>query len=1557
MTRKLKTDFTVSPYFDDYFNNYLNDENVPEELRETVENKGYVRILFKPATAVQARELTQIQTMLQQQIFAHASYFFRDGSVINGCDVNFYDDLDFIRCEDSITAANSDLSFSFTDIQTNYVIASFLNGSEIGVRAVPILVVPGQKENYPDTNVLYLRYISEGEVTEEIAQENTDIIGLRKRFFAGDELRVYNENQRRNRTLDENNFLFSVDVLNTVENQIEYGLAYAVNVGDGVIFQKGHFLKTKEQVGLVSKFDRNVDKKMIGYDTIEEIITSDDDDTLLSNAQGFPNENAPGADRLKLVPTLVSKNRNEVNEYVNFFPLVEFSGKQPYQINKGEEGLRKIRNIIAKRTSEESGDYSVFPFVVEPVPFDRAFPQSTIENKNDFFAYKINPGTIYCRGYRVSTINTANIVSRKGTDTKIRQNQEFTANYGNYVIVNEFLGSFDFKSFGSVDLYDSATQAITNNNNASVSASGNKIGTARVKALLPIEGDRYSPNSNYALYLFDVNMNPNKSFKDVRSIKADQNGVEGICDVVLQNGIAVLEEENVNTLLFETGYGSVKTLKPENNNRIQYNYTEVVDATLSNTSKQAEISITQNPLGISSLSIDGFSGSGADLTGIATNAFLFTLKQNTETIKKPDVTLDTYSGGYVISNTATGFEDFQIGDYIKIEYGVGPSTEIRRVVGKPSESFLYIDSNFDGGSNGVITDAEFSVYYPEGYVIDESRIIGIQPIGPTGEITSVILKTNLGGNLDFSSNSSVVARLPIRATGVQEIKKEILRNKYLKIDLSTCGDWGRIAYLGITDLASIEAIYVGETYSENNPDRKNWFIVDNGQKENFYDWARIVLKPQYRNRFSSTKNNKILIKLNYFKDVAGTGAGFYTVDSYPINDANTQPTEILTPEVPIFDSNLRNKKIDLRNSIDFRPKKENLVSELETADTPTDAPVIIFSGNKRAFFYYPNESSSSLNEYCFAQYEPNNCVGSCDGNTIDNQFPSNLSNVLINPLSDFEFDVEEYLPRIDHICVNFKGQFSIIEGTPSETPAPPAKPENLALIGSSFVPGYPSLTQRDERIFGRKNVGDIVTFEKSMVKRYTMRDINAIEKRIDRLEYYTTLNLLEQQVNDLTVLDENGLDRFKNGIFADSFRSHLLGKVDDIEYNVAIDGENGTARPIFQQNSADFRPNRSETTNLTGRNEYVLLDFEEETFIIQNYATKVRNCAALNYQWSGTVRLFPSFDAFKDTTREPVINVKLDLAAPLRNFVNEIGNAFYGEWRTVEENETRKDVTPVVTNVESDREVNQLVQTQTARLLSKVTTETLQEREVNNIDINVNRDKQTIGKYVTDISTIPYVRSRKIAFVAYGLKPNTRHYVFFDNTPVSEYCAPAELQNLDVGIIATLLIQSADEIKRTGRWGSRLISDSNGIIVGVYRIPEGEFLNGENEFLITNVENLETGIDAQISQATTSYNSSGIAVTKQRSTLTTRNPEIISSRTTQERTFTDERIDIEDEDIVTTTRIDIPQRTVTVTVNNNDGFDEPGGRPGDLSDPGTIDAPGSLGGTGPGGRSTNTGDW
>ena len=139
----LTTDLNVSPYFDDYD-----------------PAKNYYRILFRPSVAVQARELTQAQSILQAQIERFGDNIFSEGTVISGCDNPIrIPNFQYVRVSDTfISNANS---FA-TDITNEYVLV----GTTSNVRAVALVSKNGSILNYPNTNRFYLKYLKNGSNNE-----------------------------------------------------------------------------------------------------------------------------------------------------------------------------------------------------------------------------------------------------------------------------------------------------------------------------------------------------------------------------------------------------------------------------------------------------------------------------------------------------------------------------------------------------------------------------------------------------------------------------------------------------------------------------------------------------------------------------------------------------------------------------------------------------------------------------------------------------------------------------------------------------------------------------------------------------------------------------------------------------------------------------------------------------------------------------------------------------------------------------------------------------------------------------------------------------------------------------------------------------------------------------------------------------------------------------------------------------------------------------------------------------------------------------------------------
>ena len=85
--------FNVKPYWDDFD-----------------ETKNYHRVLFKPGFAVQARELTQSQTILQNQITKFADHIFVQNSPVSGGKLTVNQKCYYLKLQDTYNDVNIDVN-------------------------------------------------------------------------------------------------------------------------------------------------------------------------------------------------------------------------------------------------------------------------------------------------------------------------------------------------------------------------------------------------------------------------------------------------------------------------------------------------------------------------------------------------------------------------------------------------------------------------------------------------------------------------------------------------------------------------------------------------------------------------------------------------------------------------------------------------------------------------------------------------------------------------------------------------------------------------------------------------------------------------------------------------------------------------------------------------------------------------------------------------------------------------------------------------------------------------------------------------------------------------------------------------------------------------------------------------------------------------------------------------------------------------------------------------------------------------------------------------------
>ena len=1362
----LITDFNVSPYFDDYD-----------------EDKRYSRILYRPAVAVQARELTQSQTILQAQIQRFGDHIFKDGSVVDGVGIVYYSNVHYISLED--TFSNDPNRVISTLANNNYLVTN-MNGSQSSnaVRAVIKLAIDGNKTAAPYTNRLYFDYISTGTNTSSGADID--------RFANGDTLYIYSADQSKLGVLDDNNL---IDYISTITSNASFttdGYAYCVAVTDGTIYQKGFFSKVPAQVIAVGNtLSTNVDGYAIGFDTIETIVTENQDTSLNDNALGYDNENAPGAHRLKLTPTLVSKTITDTTNNTNFFSIVQFDQNKPVQ-QKTDPQYSEIQTEIARSTYEESGDYTIRPFKLDTRPVN-----------SDKFDYELSSGTAYVRGYRVDIINSKLIEADRAKTTNTASSQIITANYGNYVICNEYTGAFNEEQLVSVNLYDVEQKSITTiaGKDASAPAVNNLIGTANIRAVVYAGGDKGTSEAQYYVYLFNIKMSSGKSFSNVKSIYSTGGGFGNVkADIILENGVAKLQNSKASSLVFDTGIKAVA-----NATNSSYTYKQIQSGSVL-AGGTVIISLEPDAPGSSAETLTESVGtySTSSVTSkydIFTNNSIFTTNLSG--------TLSVTSGsGIITGSSGTNFlNDFEVGSLLRYSNGT------------TVDNILKVTSIAGASSMTVVptppaTNTAVSAY--QRYFISGMSL----PISSIQVNTSRQFTANIG--YSFGSSNSINASYPVSRPQAVAISKTINKSTAVKIQCSnnaatSVGPWD----LGVTDVLKIKNIYVGTSFTgiESTIDRSDWFILDNGQRDETYEHSRLYVKPEYASNITSS--TYILIRFDNFIANTAAGVGFFSIESYPVDDAPltgaSNTAAIQTIDIPVYNG------IDLRSAIDVRVVATN------TAITTSDAAAATINP----------ATSNSFSIYSGGQHT-------------------------IVPDTNFQADFKYYLPRYDLITLNSNGDAAVQKGIPSLAPTTPRLENDQTAVAEVYVPGYPSITQKEAEDYNRFD--STIKINMKSNRRYTMKDIGALEERIKRIEYYTVLSALEQQAKDLTIPDANGLNRFKNGIFADPFNSYKNGNIEDLEFKISIDPVNTVGRPFFKQTPFDYKLISANSTNIKQQGSYALLNYTDEKFVRQQYSTKYRVCSESVWSWNGLVSLYPSIDAFKDTTVLPPRIIDLDLAS---DAVAKAANTppTYGGWRTTDVKRQSRDTG------------NRII----------TTTTTTQQQIVTNMVVDTETTSINLGPNVTDISINPYMRSRIVAFIARNMKPNTILHAFFDNTNVDSHCAPGTINAGSADSYAALGNPAAI-VAQNGAWGAALTSNSSGGVAGVFRIPAQTFRTGDRLFQLSNVSDLTTGASAILTSSKANYSASSLSVTKQSSTLTVEEPIIRYEQSIQTRSSTQVQI-------------------------------------------------------------------
>ena len=388
-----------------------------------VDSANYHRILFNSGRALQARELTQMQTITQEEIGRLGRHIFNQGAAVNPGSVNVNNTYEFVKLQDATLPSG-------TWVGTNLISGT----NSIGMEVLEAIDAEGS-----DPATLFVRYTS----TSGGTAGTTPV-----RVSAGE-------------TLTGGPAIVTVQTTDTVANPAT-GVGTKVSIASGDFFALNRFVFAKAQTMILSKYTGDPDAT-IGFKVIEDIITTADTNALFDNQGVSPNTSSPGADRYRIRLEIV--NQADLDSDENFCYVAKIrDGAIATQVT-GIEEYNKINDVLALRTQEESGNYIAKRFELNFETND------SDASKLDF---KVSQGVAYVDGYRSIVDAPLAIPVDKPRTTIALNNNVVSVDYGNYLEVSGNRGIPDLSVFEKVDLV---------NQTAHSGSPGSHIGTARVRAI------------------------------------------------------------------------------------------------------------------------------------------------------------------------------------------------------------------------------------------------------------------------------------------------------------------------------------------------------------------------------------------------------------------------------------------------------------------------------------------------------------------------------------------------------------------------------------------------------------------------------------------------------------------------------------------------------------------------------------------------------------------------------------------------------------------------------------------------------------------------------------------------------------------------------------------------------------------------------------------------------------------------------------------------------------------------------------------------------------------
>ncbi|AFK66263.1 hypothetical protein SWPG_00009 [Synechococcus phage S-CBM2] len=664
----------------------------------------------------------------------------------------------------------------------------------------------------------------------------------------------------------------------------------------------------------------------------------------------------------------------------------------------------------------------------------------------------------------------------------------------------------------------------------------------------------------------------------------------------------------------------------------------------------------------------------------------------------------TFSGTPANTVSVTGLTDVQS---VRFTATLSKISVTRRNKSLSKMNVLKVEKTI-ANANKILYGLSSSPYYGE-RIEDREISLGIPDVykvhavyASTNDNSAIIPSIKLIDNILFKVGSVIQGISSGAKARVVEVSSTSLRVSFVYLN-SAVFIPGEVLDGIDSNNVSVQGLISEEEGSidQGSTNITDLFELDTNQNGQFYNISKLVRRDGFPSPI-----RKLKIVFDYFDhDTAGE---YFNQASYT--------STMSYKDIPTYD---QENRIHLRNCIDFRPSVSPQITGQGTVTSPYEVDSQLVGG----------QAGTGVSSLSFRGRE----------------FGTNASTFnLPQPSTDFTGTFTYYLGRVDKLFIDREGTLTLVKGKPDSNPdAPDNLNGALHLATFSYRP-YIFDTTEDIRIQRVRSRG------------YTMRDISLLENRIDRVEYYTSLSLLEQETKNFTVKDASNLDRFKNGFFVDNFTSFITSDLNNRNFKCSIDKEKGRLRSSHFTTNTNLVFDEDASTGVRINDGIITLDYTDKIYIAQPYASKVVNVNPfLVTTYTGRIKLDPVTDDWIDVEKAP-------------EQVTQVEGNF--EQTIREEGADRNGIVPIAWNAwQTDWTTRRAFNfgswgfTQVNQGQSRTGIRT---------EINERFDRVNVGDTLLSRSSIPFIRSRNVAFRADLMKPHTKLFSFFDSIKVDQYILP-----------------------------------------------------------------------------------------------------------------------------------------------------------------------------------------